>query len=85
MYFKGQCTSRVLKILESNNILFVTVPNNCIDRLQPLDLAVKKPAKDFVRAKFQDWYGDEICKQLEKGVNEDVDMRMSCMKPLTAQ
>ena len=83
--FKGQCTSEILKILEENNILFVTVPNNCTDRLQPLDLAVNKPAKDFVRAKFQDWYGDEICKQLEKGVNEDVDMRMSCMKPLTAQ
>jgi len=45
-----------------------------MDRLQLLDFAVNKPAKDFVRAKFQDWYGDEICKQLEQGVNEDVDM-----------
>ena len=26
-----------------------------------------------------------MCKQLEKGVNEDVDMQMSCMKPLTTQ
>jgi len=30
--------------------LFVTVASNCTDRFQPLDLAVNKPAKDFVRA-----------------------------------
>ena len=82
--FKGQCTSQVLKILEENNILFVTIPNNCTDRLQPLDLSINKPAKDVVRARFQEWYGNELCKQIEKGVNEDVDMRMSCMKPLAA-
>ena len=57
--------------------LLLRIPNNCTYRLQPLDLAVKKPAKDFVKAKLRDWYGDEICKQLEQGVNEDVDMRMS--------
>ena len=82
--FKGQCTAQVLKILEENHIFFVTIPNNCTDRLQPLDLSVNKPAKDFVRNKFREWYGGEICKQLEEGVNEDVDMRISNMKPLTA-
>jgi len=45
--FKGQCTSHVLKLLKDNNILYVTVPGNCPDRLQPLDLSVNKPAKDF--------------------------------------
>ena len=82
--FKGQCTARVMKILEENNILYVTIPNNCTDRLQPLDLSVNKPAKDFVRTKFREWYGGKVCKQLEEGVNEEVDMRMSNMKPLTA-
>ena len=43
--FKGQCTAKVLELLK---ILFVTVPNNCTDRLQSLDLPVNKPAKDFV-------------------------------------
>jgi len=38
--FKGQCTSTVLKIPEDNNILFVTIPSNCTDRLQPLDLSI---------------------------------------------
>ena len=81
--FKGQCTSKVLKKLEDNNILYVTVPNN--RRLQPLDLLVNKPAKGFLRSKFQQWYGTEICQQLDKGMTEEVDMRMSVMKPLAAQ
>jgi len=61
----------------------VTIPNHY--HLQPLDLSDNKPAKDFVRTKFQNWYGDEIRKQLYLGVKEGVDMRMRSMKPLTAQ
>ena len=83
--FKGQCTAKVLELLEENNILFVTVPNNCTDRLQPLDLSVNKPAKDYVRAKFREWYGSQIFKQLDDGIKEDVDMRMATMKPITAR
>ena len=52
--FKGQCTAQVLKLLEDNHILYVTIPNNCTDHLQPLDLSVNKPAKDFLRTKFQE-------------------------------
>ena len=40
--FKGQCTPEVLKLLEDNHILYVTIPNNCTDKLQPLDLSVNK-------------------------------------------
>ena len=82
--FKGQCTAKVLELLEENNTLFVTVPSNCMDRLQPLDLSVNKPAKDFVRAKFRDWYSSQICKQLDDGLNEEGDVRMNTMKPITA-
>ena len=32
-HFSGQLTERVKDVLESNNILFVYVPPNCIDRL----------------------------------------------------
>lgn len=83
--FKGQCTAQVLKLLDDNHILYVTVPSNCTDRLQPLDVSINKPAKDFLRSKFQEWYGLEICRQLESGVTEEVDLRMSTMKPVTAQ
>ena len=54
--FKGQQTEGVLKILEENNILVVSVPANCTDRLQPMDLSVNKSVKEFMRSKFRDWY-----------------------------
>ena len=82
--FKGQCTERVFRMLEDNNILYVIVPSNCTDILQPLDLSVNKSAKDFMRSKFQEWYGGIIYKQLEDQIEEEVDMRLSVMKPLTA-
>ena len=75
----------MLKLLEDNHILYVTIPNNCTDKLQPLDLSVNKPAKDFLRAKFQEWYGDQICRQLDDGIMEEVDLRLSILKPLAAQ
>jgi len=68
--FKGQYISKVRKLLEDNNILYVTVLGNCTDRLQPLDLSVNKPAKGFLRSKFREWYGNKICKQLDKGMAE---------------
>ncbi|CAG2245495.1 unnamed protein product [Mytilus edulis] len=36
----------------------------CTDQLQPLDLRVNKVYKDILRAKFQDWYADEVAKFL---------------------
>jgi hypothetical protein len=82
--FKGQCTEEVLQLLLGNNILYILVPANTTDKLQPLDLSVNKPAKDYMRQKFQDWYGTIICKQLEDNIEEVVDLRLSVMKPLCA-
>ena len=45
--FKGQCTPQVFKLLDDDNILYVTVSSNCTDRLQPLDVSINKPANDF--------------------------------------
>ena len=82
--FKGQCTEEVLQLLLDNNVLYIFIPANSTDKLQPLDLSVNKPAKDFMKLKFQDWYGSVICKQLDDGVDEAVDLRLSVMKPLCA-
>ena len=79
--FKGQVTS--VKDLLEENIAFV--PPNTTDLLQPLDVLVNKPAKCFLRQKFDAWYASEIFKQLDNtddGEMEPVDMRLLVMKEL---
>ena len=84
--FKGQQTEGVLKILEENNILVVSVPANCTDRLQPMDLSVNKSVKEFMRSKFRDWYSDQVQDRFnEENEITPVDLKMSTMKPLSAR
>ena len=83
--FNGQCTKRLLKMIDDKNINTVIIPANCTDRLQPLDLSVNKAVKAFLRKKFQDWYAKEVFTQIEEGRVEMVDLRLSTVKPLGAQ
>ena len=52
--FKEQLTETCTDLLLENNILIVRVLPNCTDRLQPLDVSVKKAAKDFLKREFQE-------------------------------
>ena len=63
--FKGQTTDNIRSLLAANNIVVIQLPPNCTDKLQPLDLSVNKPVKDGMKAKFQQWYADEVKKQLQ--------------------
>lgn len=57
--FKGQVTPRVLDLLDSNDIHVCRLPPNTTDRLQPLDISVNKPAKDYMKREFKRWYSSE--------------------------
>ena len=83
---KVQIVYSLLKLLEDNRIYVVMVPANCTDRLQPMDISVNKPAKNFLRQQFQEWYAKKICQQLhhDEGI-VPVDLRLSIVKPLGAQ
>ena len=59
--FKGQITSAVTNLLEANNAHVVLLLPNTTDLLQPMDLSVNKPMKNF----FEEWYSGEVMKQLE--------------------
>ena len=43
------------------------MPANCTDKLQPLDLSVNKHFKDEMKKRFQEWYEEEVQKQLTSG------------------
>ena len=84
--FKGQTTAKVLNLLQRYNLLYVIVPPNCTDRLQPLDVSVNRAAKQFLRNKFENWYADNIAAQKSSGSEiEPVDVRLSVVKPMAAK
>ena len=47
--FKGQVVDSVTDLLELNNIHVCLLPANTTDKLQPMDIWVNKPAKDFLK------------------------------------
>ncbi len=92
--FKGQNTDLVYDLLRENNLYHVLVPANCTDILQPIDLSVNKSAKEFLRARFQEWYAERIAShlstnpetpELSSPLPHPVYLKMSTMKPLGAK
>jgi hypothetical protein len=73
-----------LSLLSTNNIHVAVVPGNYTDRLQPLDVSVNKFVKDFLWDKFQTWYSNKVCSNLDAGEDTFVDLRMSIVKNLGA-
>jgi len=84
--FRGQTTNDIRASLNSHNIIPMQLPLNCTDKLQPLDISINKPMKDHLKAKFQQWYANEVKKQLETiPVNQvKVDVSLSVVKSPSA-
>ena len=64
--FKGQITAKVNTLLEDNNIHVCLLPPNTTDLLQPMDISVNKPAKEYLRRMFQRWYSEQIMERIEE-------------------
>ena len=83
--FKGQSTSNILSLLETNHIHLVVVPSNCTDRLQPLDVSMNKAVKESIRRQFNDWYSIQVSKHMDGKITQpSVDLSLSVIKPLGA-
>ena len=86
--FRGQTTQKVTDFIEENNCVILHVPNNMTNYFQMLDLNVNGHAKEFLKKKFENWYAEEVQKQLNTGkdiYDVEVSMKLSNMKPKHAQ
>lgn len=63
----------------------MTIPPNCTDKLQPMDISINKPVKNGMSARFQKWYADEVQNQLRyRSIDElKVNVAASQIKPLS--
>jgi hypothetical protein len=51
-----------------------------------LDVSINKVAKDYLRKQFQQWYSEQVCKQLKGEIQKSkIDLSLSVMKPLGAK
>ena len=53
MNLKGRQQIQYASLLGQNNIEYIIVPPNCRDCLQPLDVSINKPVKDFIQESLQ--------------------------------
>ena len=88
--FKGQITAAINELLESHNIHVTLLPPNTTDLLQPMDISVNKPAKDFLKRKFEEWYCEQVTEQLEGNDMGEVELQpvnlnLSILKELGAK
>ena len=55
--------------------MFAYCHQTLTDLLQPMDLSVNKPAKDFLKRRFEDWYSQQLAKQFEGRDIESTDLQ----------
>ena len=65
--FRGHKEQSVFAKLDEANIDHIFIPPNCTDRLQPLDVAINKSIKSFMKEKFIVWYSEQLQQQLHSG------------------
>ena len=53
--FKGQGNNELAKLCRKNSCALIIVPHNLINKFQSLDITVDKPAKSFIKDKYNKW------------------------------
>ena len=86
--FKGQDNDEVAKLCHKNICALIIVPHNLTNKSEPLDITVNKPARSFIKDKYNMWYTEQVAKQLNEGkapADVDVSLNLSEIKPLNAK
>ena len=66
--FKGQDSDIVLNLCKKHFYQVVIVPHDLTNKFQSLDTTVNKPAKSFISNKYNEWFAEQVAKQLQKGI-----------------
>ena len=85
---KGQDNDEVAKLCSKNNCALIIAPQNLTNKFQPLNITVNKPAKSFIKDKYNMWYIEQVAKQLNEGkapADVEVSLNLSEIKPLHAK
>ena len=85
--FKGQDNDILKEFCSKNRCEVVIVPHNLTNKFQPLDLTVNKATKAFIQNQYNDWFSDQVARQLKSGKDPTdikVSSKLSDLKPLHA-
>ena len=74
--FKGQDNDILKEFCSINRCELVIVPHNLTNKFQPLDLSVNKAAKAFIQNQYNDWFSNQVARQLKNGC-EPADIKIS--------
>ena len=64
-------------------IKYVFVPAGCTGSLQPLDISINEPFKQYLKEIFSNWYAEQVKNSLEKNdlvQNVKVDLKTSTIQ-----
>ena len=85
--FKGQDNEEVAKLCRENNCVLIIVPHNLTNKFLPPNTTFNKPAKSFIKDKYNTWCSEQVTKQLNEGIDPadiEVSLNLSQVKPLHA-
>ena len=57
---RAQQTATVKRMLQSKNTVLVNIPPGCASKVQPLDVSINKPFKDYLRTQFEKYRDENI-------------------------
>ena len=66
--FKGQDNDIALNPCKKHFCQVAIVPHNLTNKFQLLDITVNKPANSFISNKYNEWFAEQVAKQLQKGI-----------------
>ena len=65
--FRAHTTEGMQNKLAELNARLVMLPKNMTDHLQPLDISVNKPAKNYLKRRYAEWYTEQVVRLEEEG------------------